>query len=227
MKCHKYGIMSDLGDRLASYGSLLLRANARTNLTGAKTPDQIAAHIRDSLTLQPYVTSPLVDIGSGGGLPAIPLAIACGVSITLIESNAKKARFLSSALAELELDGEVVARRAEEAAHEERLRERFSCGTCRAVGSATTAAELLLPFIERGGAGLLQRANMSDEEIAALSDAALVLGAELEQLIPLGERRCIAILRKRAPTPLRFPRRAGVPAKRPLCSDVSRETRQG
>lgn len=218
------GVPAEPASALATYGAMLLQANTRASLTGAKTPRELAAHLEDSLTLEPYVSSPLVDVGSGGGLPAIPLAVGTGVAITLIESNGKKAHFLSTTIAALGLHGEVVPSRAEEAAHEERLRERFACGTCRAVGAATTAAELLLPFIEVGGVALLQRANMSRAELSALSDATLVLGGELERVLTLGERRCVAMLRKKIPTPPRFPRRTGVPAKRPLCRSVSRET---
>jgi 16S rRNA (guanine527-N7)-methyltransferase len=207
-----------IAERVAAYGAMLLEANRRTNLTGAKTSEALLAHLLDSLTLAPFVADPLADVGSGGGLPAIPLAIATGVGITLIEATAKKARFLEETLRRLEIAGEVLSARAEVAAHDPAYRDRFASGTIRAVAGATTSAELLLPFIAPGGAALLQRGSMTLQERAALADAALVLGGELERVVEVDEHRCIAILRKTQPTPARFPRRTGVPGNRPLCS---------
>ncbi len=202
--------------RLAGYGEILLEGNRRANLTGAKTSEALAPHILDSLTLAPFVVDPLVDVGSGGGLPAIPLAIAAGVGVTLIEATAKKVRFLQETLRRLEIAGEVVAGRAEVVAHDPAYRDRFASGTIRAVAGAPTSAELLLPFIEPGGVALLQCGSMTPQDRSALADAALVLAAELEGVIDLGGR-CIAVLRKTGPTPPRFPRRTGIPSKRPLC----------
>ncbi len=203
-------------ERLAAYGEMLLEGNRRSNLTGAKTPEALAPHILDSLTLEPFVVDPLVDVGSGGGLPAIPLALAAGLGVTLIEATAKKVRFLQETLRRLELAGEVVGGRAEVVAHDPAYRDRFASGTIRAVAGAPASAELLLPFIAPGGVALLQCGAMTAKERNALGDTALVLAAELERVVDLGGR-CIAILRKTGPTPLRFPRRTGIPSKRPLC----------
>ncbi len=205
-----------IAERLAEYGGMLLEGNRRSNLTGAKTPEALAPHILDSLTLAPFVVDPLVDVGSGGGLPAIPLAIAVGVAVTLIEATAKKVRFLQETLRRLEIAGEVVGGRAEVVGHDPAYRDRFASGTIRAVAGAPTSAELLLPFIAPGGVALLQCGFMTPQERSALADAALILAAELERVIDLGGR-CIAILRKTGPTPPRFPRRTGMPSKRPLC----------
>jgi len=205
---------------LARYLEVLGRKNAVMNLTAARNAAALAAHVRDALTLVPFVVAPLVDVGSGGGFPALPLAIACGIDVTLVESVAKKARFLREALAELGLRGEVRAERAEDAARAPELRERFATATARAVGPATTVLELTVPFLRVGGAAVLQRGRLSDEERAAVTDAALVLGAELEAELPVGgagDERRILIVRKRRATGVRFPRRAGMSARKPLC----------
>ncbi len=212
------GVEAALAERLAEYGTLLLEANRRTNLTGAKTPEALLPHLLDSLSIAQFVREPHVDLGSGGGLPALPLAIAGGVSVTLIEATAKKTRFLEKMLRHFALRGEVLAARAEVAAHEGRYRERFASGTARAVASGTASAELLLPFIALGGSALLQRSKMTPGEREVLADAGLVLGGELEQVLAIGDDRCLAILRKNSPTAQRFPRRTGIPVKRPLCS---------
>jgi 16S rRNA (guanine527-N7)-methyltransferase len=211
------GVLPDHLDRLVHYGEAVLDANRTFNLTGAKNAEEFAPHIIDSLTIARYISESLVDVGSGGGLPAIPLAIVTGVPVMMVETTVKKARFLSQMLHELGLAGEVVAARAEIAGHDERLRELFMTGTARAVSSAPTVAELLLPFIAVGGTAVLQRGTMDEVERNALHDAALMLGGQVESEMPLdGERRVIRV-RKVAPTQMRFPRRTGVPEKRPLC----------
>jgi 16S rRNA (guanine527-N7)-methyltransferase len=211
------GVEPGMRDRLTRYGRLVLETNRSLNLTGAKTEDDLAPHLLDSISLLPYLGTDLIDVGSGAGFPAIPLAIASGRPITMVEATQKKALFLRRMLEELDLEGEVVNERAEVAGHIERLRDRFATGTARAVGSGPTVIELLLPFLATGGLALLQRGKLDDAERAAMSDAAPMLAAavEAESLIE-GDRR-ILFVRKLGATPQRFPRRSGVPAQRPLC----------
>jgi 16S rRNA (guanine527-N7)-methyltransferase len=203
---------------LSRYAGDVLEANRSFNVTGAKTPEELAEHIADSLTLLRDVEGDLVDVGSGAGFPAIPLAIASGLPVCAIESNRKKAALLERLMHALGLRGTVVAERAEVAAHRADLRECFSTGTARAVSTAPAVAELLLPFLRVGGVALLQRGVADERERIALADAALVLGAEVESERPIDGQRRIVVLRKIAPTPSRFPRRAGIVQKRPLCS---------
>lgn len=211
------GIAPELAQRLAVYGTLVLAANATMNLTAAREPAALAAHLIDAMTLAGDVDGPLIDLGSGGGFPGIPLAIASGQPVVLVDSIKKKAAFLAHALAELGLAGEAVAARAETLGRDPAYRERFRCATARAVASAPTVAELTIPFLCVGGKALLQRGVLDSRERSALADAALVLGAELvEERLLDGERR-IVVLRKSAPTQNRFPRREGIPEKRPLC----------
>ena len=211
------GIEARLVEPLAHYGELLLETNRRFNVSGADTPDELLAHLLDSLSIVPYVQGPLVDVGSGGGLPAIPLAIATGIPVTLVESTTKKAAFLEAALGTLGLQGRVVPQRAELAGRDPALREQFACATARAVSSAPTVLELTAPFLRVGGVAVLQRGRMEERERNALADAAPMLGMELAEEIPLDGERRIVVLRKVAPISTRFPRRTGVPEKRPLC----------
>jgi 16S rRNA (guanine527-N7)-methyltransferase len=211
------GVPGELAVRLAVYSQLVLDANRRLNLTGAKDGTAFAAHVLDALTLQDDVVGPLIDVGSGNGLPGIPLALATATRVTLLEPIKKRAAFLGSAVAALGLEGEVIAERAEDAARDLVYRERFATATARAVASAPAVAELTVPFLMPAGRALLQRGGLEPAERNAVADAALVLGAELvEERVVDGERR-ILILEKRAPTNPRFPRRNGIPAKRPLC----------
>ena len=218
------GALKDLAPAARSqcerYVELLLEFNATHNLTAARSPAAVDEHVRDSLSLIPHVCNPLVDIGSGGGFPAIPLAIATGFAVTTIEAAAKKARFLRFVAEQLGLNVTVLKARAEEAGHRPDLRERFGSATARGIGGVSTVLELTVPFLRKGGVAALQRGWLRDDERAAAWDAALVLGAEI-----IGERRTggvddgrrILLARKTAPSAARFPRRAGIPAKRPLC----------
>jgi len=211
------GVADPLVPRLAEYGARLLETNRKVNLTGAKSAEELAPHLIDCLTVVPYVVHPIVDIGSGGGLPAIPLAIATGFHVTMIESTTKKVRFLEETLAALGLRGRAISERAEVAGHDPSLRGRFASGTARAVSSAPTVLELVLPFLEPGGLAAFQRGAFEPGERNAAEDAALVLGGRLENEIPLDGERRILLVRKDAETNGRFPRRIGIPEKRPLC----------
>ena len=211
------GVEAALAERLAVYTALVLQANRRVNLTGAKEGTAFAAHILDSLTLRGDVEPPLIDVGSGNGLPGIPLALATGARVTLLEPIKKRTAFLASALAALGIDGEAIAARAEDLARQPDYRETFRTATARAVAAAPAVAELAVPFLQVGGRALLQRGSLEPAERNALADAALVLGAEVvEERAIDGERR-VVVLEKRTPTSPRFPRRNGIPAKRPLC----------
>ena len=210
--------------RLERYGDMLAKRNATLNLTAARTPEALAEHVRDSLTLVPYLLAPLVDVGSGGGFPALPLAIVTGIPVTFVESVAKKAHFLEAMVGALGLEARVVVERAEEAARRPELRETFGSATARALGSAPTVLELTVPFLRVGGLAILQRGALDARERAAAADAALVLGAELVEERPQGEdtAKRLLLVRKRSRTGQRFPRRVGVPARRPLCFEAVR-----
>lgn len=211
------GVDAGLIAPLAHYGSLLLEANRRINLTGAQSPEDLVPHLLDSLTVAPFVRAPLVDVGSGGGLPAIPLCVATGMPVTMIESTQKKAAFLGKAASVLQIEVRIIPERAEMAARRPELREQFESATARAVSSAPTVLELTAPFLCIGGVAVLQRGKIEQRERNALTDAARMLGSEIEAEQTLEGDRRIAIVRKVAPTPERFPRRNGIPEKRPLC----------
>jgi 16S rRNA (guanine527-N7)-methyltransferase len=211
------GVDAPLAERLAVYAALVVAANRRLNLTGARDGAAFAEHLLDALTLAGDVSAPLVDVGSGNGVPGIPLALATGAAVTLVEPIGKRAAFLRTALSTLGLEGTVVAARAEDAARDPGLREQFQTATARAVASGPAVAELTVPFLAVGGRALLQRGELTARERDAVADAAFVLGAELVEERSVGGERRILVLAKRSPTGPRFPRRNGVPAKRPLC----------
>jgi len=219
-------VSADVRERLERYLRALLLRNATMNLTGAQTAEALADHVQDSLALADFVRSPLVDIGSGGGFPAIPLAIGLGCRVTLVESVAKKATFLREVVTDLDLPVEVVCARAEELGRDGRYRGQYASATARAVSGMTTVLELTVPLLAVGGVALLQRGAFTALERDATSDALLVLGATLEDEVALpttpteqattSSGRRLVVVRKQTETSVRFPRRAGIPAKRPL-----------
>ena len=209
---------------LERYGALVLEANRRVNLTAAKSAPEISEHILDSLSVVPFLREPYVDVGSGGGFPAIPAALATGIGVTMIEATAKKARILASFCERLGIRATIVAERAETAAHRPDLREQFASGTARAVAAPAAAAELLLPLVAVGGVAILQLGLSDDEDRTALEGACLMLGGRIESESAAGERRRVVLVHKIEPTQQRFPRRPGIPAKRPLCAAGPRKT---
>ena len=205
-----------LRSSLSAYGAALLEANRRFNLTGAKNPAALLPHLLDALTLLPEIEGRTIDVGSGGGFPGIPLLLA-GARVDFLESNAKKCGFLREQIAAFGATAEVFCGRAEVLGRDLRLREQYDRAVARAVSSATTVAEYLIPFLRVGGVALLPRGRAEEGEAAGIADAALVLGAApLADVLLDGDRRIVRLL-KRRPTPSRFPRRTGIPESRPLC----------
>ena len=162
----------------------------------------------------------LVDVGSGGGLPGLVLKITQpDLSVTLVEADEAKAAFLIQASARLGLARvDVVPHRAEEVAHDRRYREAFDVATARALAPMRVLAELCLPFVRVGGRLLAQKTEKEDVDAAA--HALEVLGGSPAESFaaPSAARRggTIVVVSKLRPTPDRYPRRPGVPARRPL-----------
>lgn len=152
----------------------------------------------------------VADVGSGGGFPGIPLKLAMPeLQICLVESDQRKAAFLRDMVEALELsDAEVEPRRAEELGHDPRHREAYDVVVTRAAAKASVAAEYCLPLVRAGGM-LLALAQYKDWDMARR--AVGQLGGRLD-----GERSGVITVRKLRPTPEQFPRRVGVPGKRPL-----------
>jgi 16S rRNA (guanine527-N7)-methyltransferase len=162
----------------------------------------------------------VVDVGSGGGLPGIPLKIVRpDLELTLIEADRDKAAFLVHAAATLGLDGvEVVARRAEEAGHDPRLRESFDVAVARALAPMPVLAELCLGLVRVGGRLLAQKT--ASEDVDAAGRAIAVMGGALLAVhaSPSSARGAgtVVVIEKIRPTPAAYPRRPGVPARKPL-----------
>lgn len=178
--------------------------------------------IADSLVLLDHLGEgeKVVDVGSGGGLPGLPLKIARpSLSVTLVEADKAKAAFLVRACAELRLrDVEVVARRAEEVGRDPVYRETFDVAVARALAPMPVLVELCLPLVRVGGRLLAQKTETEDLEAAARAIDAM--GGALSRVVgaPSAARSSgtVVIVDKVRPTPAAYPRRPGVPSRRPL-----------
>lgn len=215
-------------EAFASYAGELLAWNQRMNLTAIRDLEEVRKkHFLDSLSCWLAMrTEPLgrvVDVGSGAGFPGIPLKILQpGMPLTLIESVGKKASFLEHIVQVLGLSGvEVWNVRAEEAGRMAGQREAYDWAVARALAPLPVLAEYLLPLLKAGGSALAQKGGNARQEADAAKPAIELLGGGepelLEVNVPgLDERRSLVWIRKIAPTPENYPRRPGIPAKRPL-----------
>jgi 16S rRNA (guanine527-N7)-methyltransferase len=178
--------------------------------------------IEDCLVLVEHLgdARKVVDVGSGGGLPGLPLKIVRpDLDLTLIEADQGKAAFLVQACARLGLEGvEVVARRAEEAGHDPRLREAFDVAVARALAPMPVLTELCLGLVRVGGRLLAQKTE--SEDVEAAHHAIEVMGGRLVAVhaSPSAARRSgtVIVIAKIQPTPEAYPRRPGVPNRKPL-----------
>jgi len=219
------GIEFDEGDlqQLANYLDLLLETNKQFNLTGIKEPEEAwTKHILDSLSLIPTLVKEgvqhVVDVGSGGGLPGIPLAITLpDVTFTLVETTRKKALFLSDAVEQLGLDNvTVIAERAENLSTKDGgFRGIADAVIARAVGPLNVLLELTIPFAKIDGVVLAIKGERAPIEVEDARKALHVLKAEVESSVRTTTGTVLTI-RKKDATPKKYPRLAGEPKRMPI-----------
>ena len=208
-----------MGPKVQQYAQLLLEWNRSINLTGARTLEQVEALIADAGVLAGASwagVTRVIDIGSGGGLPAVPLAIAMPqVRFTLLEANSRKCAFLEHVAGTLALTNvEVALGRAEELGHLPVLREQFDRAISRAAARPEVLLELALPFVRTGGDLVAQ---VSPLDPVVLEPVARVLGGGTPRLEhPDASGRALMVVPKLGATPARFPRRTGLPGRKPL-----------
>ena len=213
---------------LAAYERELLLWNTRLNLTAIREPEGIRTkHFLDSfscvLAWREMPPRRLIDVGTGAGFPGIPLKILYpAMQLTLVESVGKKADFCRHVVEMLKLESvSVLTARAEEVGQLAAEREGYDWVVARAVANLPVLVEYLLPLARVGGVVLAQKGHSGPVEAHAAEKAIKILGGDLRQLIPIelpgvAEERYLVLVDKLAPTPRMYPRKPGIPGKKPL-----------
>ena len=214
-------------ERLARYRDLLIRKNRLMDLTSVPDGEIPLRHFYDSLA--PLLEYPdlfrpgasLADVGTGAGFPGLPAAIVrTDLRVTLIESMRRRCDFLEEVRESLGLGNvTVLCARAEDAGRDGKLRESFDLTVSRAVAAAPVLLEYLLPLTKTGGLALCWKGPGAAREAEEAREAARLLGCPALTVLPVaypGEERYLLKAEKTEPTPARYPRRTGIPAKRPL-----------
>ncbi len=227
-------LSSDQLARFDHYYTLLEQGRRRAALTSVSGREAVQRrHFLESLALLRALEeagvlagdrpAALLDLGTGAGLPGLPMRIARPhLSLTLLDATAKKTSFLRELLEELALpDVRVLTGRAEELGRDAQHRERYDVVVARAVAPLAALLELALPFLKVGGALATPKGSRAPREIAAAQRALGLLGGALLSATPLhipGGRysQTLILVRKTTPTPETYPRRTGLPQKRPL-----------
>jgi 16S rRNA (guanine527-N7)-methyltransferase len=215
-------------EQFAIYESLLLDWNERMSLTAIRGARDIRIrHFLDSLSCftatGPLHSCSLIDVGSGAGFPGLPLKILFPtLKLTLVDSVAKKVRFLEHVAHALGLkDVTFVVDRAEAIGREVAFREQYDWAVARAVAELRVLVEFLLPLCRVGGAALAQKGESAAVEVAAATGTIAVLGGDEAQISAVrlpetDQTHYLVVIPKTRPTDARYPRRPGIPAKRPL-----------
>lgn len=210
------------------YERELVEWNARFNLTSIVDPQQIRIrHFLDSLSCWLAMSSSpigrVIDLGAGAGFPGLPLKVLQPqIELTLVEATAKKAGFLEHIVQVLRLERvTVLARRAEEVGQLPDHREAYDWAVARALAPMPVLAEYMLPVVKLGGRMLAQKGKDAKLETQQAATAFQALGGEVGEILPvpiphLEEERWLVTVTKTAPTPTNYPRRVGIPSKRPL-----------
>ena len=212
------------------YYEMLVEWNEKMNLTAITEYDEvITKHFVDSLALGGYITpgenQSLIDVGTGAGFPGIPLKILFpDLKVVLLDSLNKRIKFLNAVIDELGLEKvETIHSRAEDGARIPELREHFDYAVSRAVANLSTLSEYCIPYVREGGIFVSYKSGDANEEVKNASRALKTLGAKVGGVtsfsLTLKEEkmdRTLIFIEKKSKTPKQYPRKAGMPSKKPL-----------
>ena len=214
-------------EKLMGYGRLILEWNEKINLTAITDEEgMIVKHFLDSLSVCKFIGTgrkSLIDVGTGAGLPGIPLKIAeADLSVTLLDSLEKRVNFLNEVISRLSMKGiRAVHGRAEDFGAMPDFREKYDYAVARAVADLAVLCEYCLPFVKVGGLFIAMKGPSAEQEVKDSTKAISILGGELISSEKFGlpssdYERTIIIIRKCRHTPASYPRKSGKPTKSPL-----------
>lgn len=215
-------------EQFMNYYEMLVEKNKVMNLTAITEYDEVLKkHFVDSLSLikafDVRKRVSLIDVGTGAGFPGLALKIAFpDLEVTLLDSLKKRLVFLDEVITCLQLTGvKTVHGRAEDAAKNETFREKYDVCVSRAVANLSTLSELCIPFVKIGGCFISYKSEKVAEELNTAAKAIALLGGKVEKQeefnLPSSDiYRNLFVIRKYKNTPVKFPRKAGLPAKEPL-----------
>lgn len=210
------------------YFELLVEWNEKINLTAITDKEEVyLKHFYDSIApilqgLIPNETIKLLDIGAGAGFPSLPMKILYPqLDVTIIDSLNKRINFLQLLAQELDLDSvHFYHGRAEDFAQDKKFRAHYDFVTARAVARMQVLSELTIPYLQVGGKLLALKASNAPEELLEAKNALSLLFSKVEDnlsyALPNGDPRYITVVEKKKETPNKYPRKAGMPNKRPL-----------
>lgn len=210
------------------YFALLIDWNEKINLTAITDPQEVAVkHMIDSLSCyDENIFSPectVVDVGTGAGFPGLPLKIfRPDIRLTLLDSLNKRLLFLQAVVEKLGLTKvKLIHARAEEAGRKKELRGQYTIAVSRAVARLNVLCELCLPLVAIGGHFIALKGAQYAQEVAEAGNAVKLLGSEIADVRPvklpgLDDARAIILIKKLSNTPGAYPRRPGIPEKKPL-----------
>ncbi|MGE5421928.1 MAG: 16S rRNA (guanine(527)-N(7))-methyltransferase RsmG [Ignavibacteriales bacterium] len=217
-----------MNELLKEYIRLIQEGNLEQNLVSRNTTgEDLLIHVYDSLVMVDYEQrlnmneKLVIDLGSGQGLPAIPLAIMVpGSKFVLVESDLKKSLFLSQTVEKLNLKNVTVIRaRIEDLGQETQYREGYDVVTVRGLAEMSVLLEWGLPLLKVGGTLVAWKGPNLDHELEISHNAMSTLGGVLvtvEKYLLEDKERALAFVEKTGPTPSKYPRRGGIAKKRPL-----------
>lgn len=211
-------------NRLYQFMNILVEENKKVNLTSITEPKEIILkHFVDSLTINPYIKeeSKIIDVGTGAGFPGIPIAIYRNlIKVYLLDSLNKRIEFIKKVIRTNNLENvETIWGRAEDIAQIKEYRENFDVAVSRAVAPLNILLEYLLPFVKIGGICICMKGPNYQEEMANIEGVLSILGGKVELIKEVqieGIYRSIIIIKKTKETDNKYPRKAGIPSKKPL-----------
>ena len=215
-------------DQFVRYYELLVEWNSFMNLTGiTEFSEVLKKHFIDSISIFSYVNqnsiSSLIDVGTGAGFPGLPLKIVCPeLKVTLLDSLDKRIKFLNCVIDELELQNiTAIHGRAEDYASNMEHREFYDMAVSRAVANLSTLSEYCLPFVKKDGIFVSYKSETLEEEVINATNAIQILGGRIMNkysfyLPGTDIYRTLCFIEKVDSTPDKYPRKAGLPSKKPL-----------